>query len=275
MDIYQEITRFYERTTGEKRVIGKSVLHRNIYAVKVGRGRPIGLVQYAMHGREFATAKLAPVQYYAGVKTGSLWIIPLTNPDGALLSEVGLSSIKSKNRQKRLLALNGGNEDFSLWKANARGVDLNVNFPAQWGKGKCNIFHPAPENFVGNKPLSEPETVALKRFTQKIQPDYTVSYHTKGEEIYWYFYQPIGACARDKRLAQALSRSTGYALAHAQGSAGGYKDWCIQTLKIPSFTVEVGKDCFLHPLGQSALADILEKNANSLYCLSKDYANKL
>ena len=268
MDIYEEITRFYERTTGEKRIIGKSVLHRKIYAVKVGRGRPVGLVQYALHGREFVTARLAPVHYYAGVKTGSLWIIPLMNPDGALLSETGLSSVKSKNVKKRLLALNNGKEDFSLWKANARGVDLNVNFPAEWGKGTSNVFSPAPENYVGKKPFSEPETLALKRFTEKIHPDYTVSYHTKGEEIYWYFYQPIGACMRDKRLAQALSRSTGYALAHAKGSAGGYKDWCIQALHIPSFTVEAGADEFTHPLKEDGLKNIIERNRLAIYDLS-------
>lgn len=69
-------------------------------------------------------------------------------------------------------------------------------------------------------PFSEPETRALKMFTEKIRPDFTVSYHTKGEEIYWYYGQPLSSCVRDKRMAMALSKATGYPLAHAAGSAG-------------------------------------------------------
>ena len=104
------------------------------------------------------------------------------------------------------------------------------------------------------------ETKALRDFTREISPDYTVSFHTKGEEIYWRFYQSQEAVRRDRAVAEKIAQTTGYPLADAKGSAGGYKDWCIQTFKIPSFTIEVGKDEFLHPLGMDALADILEKN---------------
>lgn len=247
--------------------IGKSVLGRSIYALKVGEGNPVGLVQYAMHGREFITARLAIAQYHMGVAKGSCWFIPLVNPDGALLSQIGISSVQDK---EKMLALNGGSEDFRLWKANANGVDLNVNFPARWGKGVRNTRNAGAENYIGGKPFSEPETLALKRFTLRIRPDYTVSYHTKGEEIYWYFYQSSRTCPRDRRLAEVLSRSTGYPLAEAKGSAGGYKDWCIQRLKIPSFTIEAGADCFAHPLSESALQDIIEKNRYAIYDLSKE-----
>ena len=197
--------------------------------------------------------------------------MPLTNPDGALLCERGLDSVACEADKENLLRLNGGNTDFSMWKANGRGVDLNVNFAAEWGKGKKNLRVAGPENYIGEKPFSEPETLALKRFTQKISPDYTISYHTKGEEIYWYFHQSIRACSRDKRLALALARSTGYSLAYAKGSVGGYKDWCIRKLGIPSFTVETGSDGAVHPLKELELQDIIRKNADSLYDLSKEY----
>ena len=271
MDIYQTISKFYETVNTEKSVIGKSVFGRKIYALKIGDGSPVGIAQYAIHGREYATSQLALKHFKRGVFKGSFWIVPLVNPDGALLSQMGLASVKRKTDRKRLLLLGGGKEDFSLWKANGRGVDLNVNFDARWGTGAKNVFCAGSENYIGQKPFSEPETLALKIFTEKIKPDYTVSYHTKGEEIYWYFYQSMRTCPRDKALASALSRSTGYPLAYAKGSAGGYKDWCIQTLKIPSFTIEAGEDRFCHPLGEEALEDIFEKNANALYDLSKEY----
>lgn len=267
MDIYERVTSFYESAKTEKIIIGKTLFGRSMYALKVGVGRPLGLVQYAMHGREFITARLAFTHYQTGVFQGSCWFIPLVNPDGALLSERGIETALS-DRRKALIALNGG-EDFSLWKANGRGVDLNVNFAAEWGKGVKNTRVAGRENYIGETPFSEPETQALKRFTEKVKPDYTVSYHTKGEEIYWYFNQSTHTCPRDKRLAEVLSKATGYPLAYAQGSAGGYKDWCIQSLGIPAFTIEAGQDGYPHPLGEEALQDIIEKNKRAIFELSK------
>ena len=77
----------------QKQIIGKSFLGRNIYAVKIGYGRPTGIVQYAIHGREYITAELARSHFQKGVHKGSVWLIPLANPDGALLSQVGISGI--------------------------------------------------------------------------------------------------------------------------------------------------------------------------------------
>lgn len=266
MDIYQSIGQFYEKANTEKCIIGKSVFGRNIYAVKMGEGSPVGIAQYAIHGREFITAKLAVEQYKIGLKRGSCWLIPLVNPDGALLSEVGVNSVKKRYRNK-LLQMNKS-EDFSLWKANGRGVDLNVNFDADWGMGVKNVYKPSAENYVGKQPFSEPETRALKRFTLQIKPDYTLSYHTKGEEIYWYFYQSGERAERDRKLAEELSALTGYKLAYAKGSVGGYKDWCIERLGIPSFTIETGSDEFTHPLKEQQLENILEHNLYALYELS-------
>ena len=269
MDIYQTITKFYDEVKTEKRSIGNSLAGRNLYAVKIGDGSPVGIVQYAIHGREFITAKLALEHYRQSVGVGSCWILPLMNPDGALLSEIGLDSVEDIEDKEKLLTLNKGNKNFSLWKANLRGVDLNVNFDAKWGKGDKNVKTAGIENCIGEKPFSEPETLALKRFTLMIKPDYTVSYHTKGEEIYWYFGQPIRDCARDKELALTLSEATGYALAYAKGSAGGYKDWCIQKLKIPSFTIEAGNDELCHPIQENGLSDIMERNRFVLRKLSE------
>lgn len=272
MDIYEKTTQFYESWMGEKTIIGKSVFGRNLYAVKIGNGSPMGLAQYAMHGREFITTELAFVHAKTGVK-GSLWILPLINPDGALLSQIGLSSAPIMERNN-LLALNGGKEDFSLWKANGRGVDLNVNFAARWGEGVKNVRTAGAENYIGEKPFSEPETTALKSFTEQMQPHYTVSYHTKGEEIYWYFYQEEKTRARDERLARVLSLSTGYPLAFAEGSAGGYKDWCISRFGILAFTIEAGADRLKHPIREEGLENILTRNQNALFDLSTAYGNE-
>ena len=271
MNVYEIISNFYQKAKTEKIIIGNSYFGRNIYALKMGEGAPVGIAQYAIHGREFITAKLALAHYQKGIQKGSCWLIPLSNPDGCLLSEIGLSSAPNVHREF-LLSLNHGNSDFSLWKANGRGVDLNVNFAAKWGKGTKNIKVAGAENYIGEQPFSEKETLALKEFTEKIQPDYTVSYHTKGEEIYWRFMQSTHTCPRDFAFAQVIANATGYTIAEAKGSVGGYKDWCIKKLQIPSFTIEAGQDVFLHPLGERALQDIIKKNENVIFELSNAIA---
>ena len=269
MDIYQKTTEFYRAQNCEKRIIGKSYFGRDIYALKIGDGSPVGICQYAIHGREYITTELAFFHFKRGVYKGSLWILPLTNPDGALLSQIGIRTVPKKDRAT-LIKINGG-DNFSLWKANGRGVDLNTNFDADWGKGVKNVRTAGAENFIGARPFSEPETLALRNFTFKIKPDYTVSYHTKGEEIYWQFNQSARTCIRDKRIAEALSLSTGYTLAYAKGSVGGYKDWCIEKLQIPAFTIEAGRDECVHPLTKKTFQDALYKNRRALWDLSKEF----
>ena len=273
MDIYQEIKQFYKRINTEKRIIGKSELGRDIFAIKLGIGSPIGIVQYAIHGREFLTARLAKTHYRTGIEKGSVWLVPLVNPDGALLSQIGIASVADERVKKRLLDMNKS-QDFSLWKANARGVDLNVNFPARWGKGEKNLRVAGAENYIGAYPFSEKETRALREFTLSIFPDYTVSYHTKGEEIYWEFGQKGYVRKRDKFIANAVGKSTGYKVKLTPNSTGGYKDWCVQQLKIPALTIEVGADELNHPIGEEYLDCIYQKNKNVIGVLTKTLVEK-
>ena len=270
MDVYDAVSGFYRRYRGEKRIFGRSAEGRDLYAFFIGaHDAPLGICQYTVHAREWITSMLALEHVRRGIFRGGAWILPLVNPDGALLATRGADAVSPARRETRI-AINGG-EDFSLWKANVEGVDLNVNFPARWGTGSKNVRVPAPENYIGTFPLCAPESRALADFTREVRPDFTVSWHTKGEEIYWRFFQRGERRRRDLRLAKILSRATGYPLAEAPRSAGGYKDWCVEKLKIPAFTVEAGSDLFSHPLGFSALPDLFEKNLDALVRFTEEY----
>ena len=263
MNVYEEVASFYERYQGAKRIIGRSREGRNLYAFHIGSMQgPQCISQCAIHGREWITGLIALYHVRRSVVCGGVWVLPLINPDGALLSEIGLC-IAPKERQKALLEINK-DDNFSLWKANINAVDLNVNFDARWGMGAWNLKHPAGENYIGPAPFSEPETRALRDFTLEILPNFTVSWHTKGEEIYWEFHQPLRRRVRDKLLAQVLSQSTGYPLKSVKNSVGGYKDWCIEKLKIPAFTVEVGSDLLAHPIGRASLPALLRRTLDAL-----------
>ncbi len=220
--IFEEVKQFYQSYDGKKCVIGYSFRGREIFAFHIGSltGRQF-ISTYAIHGREWITAKLAIKHIKTGLKRGGGWIIPLVNPDGAQYSQ----------------------GSHPLWKANARGVDLNCNFDANWGTGRLNTKIRGGENCIGDYPFSELETIALRDFTKKIRPFVTLSFHTKGEEIYWE-YDGRG----DIRGAEILKQATGYEPKKIYGSSGGYKDWCIKKLCIPAYTIECGSDSLEHPI---------------------------
>lgn len=265
-DLLGEIQRFcdYGVETG---VVGESELGQRIPYIFVGRKNGNYMIlQSAIHAREHLTALVAVCLAKRLVAkpdlnlNGGIYFIPMVNPDGVRICQEGLSWIEDIERRKRLIEINGGAADFSMWKANALGVDLNVNFDADWGQGRQNVFDPAPQNYVGDTPCSARETQALTDFTLRVNPCVTLSYHLKGEEIYWQFDQSPRRLVRDKRYAQAISAYTGYKLVSGEGSVGGYKDWCVQKLGIPAFTIEVGSDAYSHPFPYSQLSDIVKQN---------------
>lgn len=242
MNILEEVYAFYEVFDGEKGYIGQSESGKLIPYMRVGSGEVRIVIQYSMHAREYITAYLAleHIKYYqkTGID-GSIYFIPLLNPDGV---EIAL------------------NND-PLYKANALGVDLNVNFDARWGTGVKNKIEKGSSDYIGEHPFSASESMALRDFTYKIKPNMTISYHAKGEEIYFCFHQKHTLC-RDFFIADAVAKLTGYKIVNPVGSAGGYKDWCIEKLNIPALTIEVGRDELTHPIEKKYLPEIFSKNKN-------------
>lgn len=264
-DLLKEVELFC-RNGVETGNIGESELGRRIPYVFVGQKNGNYLiVQAAIHAREHLTALLAVNLAKHLVRNpqlnllGGIYFVPMVNPDGVCLCRQGVGSVADKTRKSNLLTINGGS-DFSLWKANADGVDLNVNFDARWGEGVKNGFFKSSENYVGKYPLCARETRALVAFTKRIKPCVTLSYHLKGEEIYWEFGQKSHRKFRDKRYAEAIAKYTGYKIKSSSGSVGGYKDWCVESLKIPAFTIEVGNDNFSHPFPYEQFKTIYSQN---------------
>ena len=186
--------------------IGKSLFGRELCAFFAGNPtvRPV-IVQSAIHAREWVSAEVCMNLFLLASTLplkGGYWFLPVANPDGVLLSTRGVSTAPAL-QVKKLIEINNG-ADFSLWKANGRGVDLNVNFCARHGQGKSNAKAPAPENYVGAYPESEPCTRALVRFTRSVCPVATFSLHTKGGEVYWQFLGKDPENPKDHKAAFQL-----------------------------------------------------------------------
>lgn len=278
---YLELEKFLEKKIeyAQTEIIGKSVLNRYIYSVKFDFNmKETVIIQGSIHAREYITTDLIckliidvskNYKKYKALNTPNIIFIPMLNPDGVELCYHGLKSVENKRIKKFLLSINGS-KDFSLFKANANGVDLNTNFDAKWGSGKSNKLLPASSDYIGESPMSEPEVQSIAILTNNVKPVFTISYHAKGQEIYYNFFNKKENLKRDFLVAKAINRSLHYKIKNIEGeSGGGYKDWCILRFGIPAVTIEVGKDSLNHPIKEKAINQIYNRNKNIIKNLSK------
>lgn len=252
--------------------IGRSVMGRELYYVRLGRGSREVSYNASHHANESITTPLVMkfIENYAkAYSTGSsilgynirelfnltsIYIVPLVNPDGVDLVAYwpyydNPTFITAARLNRTGLPLP------SVWKANIRGVDLNLNYPADWELEKQEeieqgITSPGPRDFGGDAPLSEPESRAMVDFTRSHDFRLVIAYHTQGEVIYWQFndYAPPRALT----IANLFAQISGYAVeaGTAEAAYAGYKDWFLQEYRRPGYTIEVGLGVNPIPLGQ-------------------------
>ena len=252
--------------------IGKSVLGKDLVSLRLGRGKKIVSYNASHHANEWITSlllvKFVEMFCHALVTerrlgdydprevfdSASIYIVPMVDPDGVNLvtGQIPAGSTLYENAEK----LNTFGLPFPEgWKANIAGTDLNLNYPAGWEEARRIKFaqgftSPAPRDFVGDYPLSAPESRAMAQFTKNLSPRLILAYHSQGEIIYWKFadYDP----PRSFEIAQRFSAVSGYSVETTPENSGyaGYKDWFIQENNLPGYTIEVGRGASPLPLEQ-------------------------
>lgn len=270
----RSLANHYELLTVD--IIGQSVEQRAIYLLKLGHGPKKILLDGSHHGSEWITSfvLLTMVEHYAHYyHTGqsfngydvrallseyTLYVVPMVNPDGV---EIVASNGRSSANYEQLVEFNGGSRDFSRWKANARGVDLNRQYPTNWALAQSyGPPQPAWANYAGPGPLSEPEIIALNRLHESEGFVAHLTYHTVGNMVFYYYYQTGEQLERDRALAAAVANATGYSLRHSSGGIGGMaRDHVVTTYQIPSLIMELGVNK-LRPLPE--FADMWERNCD-------------
>ena len=187
----------------ETALVGRSILSREILALKIGHGSENIVYVGAHHGSEYITSsilmrfvlfiseKATRPMVYMGINTEFLlqkftfWIIPCANPDGVELAINGITKSPLYERQMRM----NGNSDFFKWQANSRGVDLNRNYPFGFSEYKaieCREGIVAGKSeYSGSSAQSEPETRAVVGFIHALSPSLIVSLYSQGEEVYY------------------------------------------------------------------------------------------
>jgi murein peptide amidase A len=186
---------------GERNLFGHSVEGRPLVAVHsaAADAAVTVLVVGVIHGNEAAGMRIARRLIAAPAPPGAdLWVVPTLNPDGVAAGTRG----------------------------NARGVDLNRNWPFDWrplGGGE----------YSGTSPLSEPESRAGRRLIQRIRPDLTI-----------WFHQPldlVDASGNQPQIERRFADLIGLPFSHLPGRyPGSASRWQNHTFpKSTAFVVEL------------------------------------
>jgi len=174
-----------------------------------------------------------------------LWFVPMLNPDGreyAMRTDIWWR----KNRRR-------------LTPGGAIGVDLNRNFSFGWGgdgRDGGSSGDPSSAIFRGDRPFSEPETQAFRRFVLTHRFVASLAYHSYGQ----YLIYPYGTgprlpedLAAFEELARDMTRVNRYHYGNVRStvgyaSTGRHDDWLYgerqEKGKVIPFEIEVGRTFF-------------------------------
>lgn len=263
----------------ERSGIGKSVMGREIWMLKIGTGEKQVFYNASFHANEWITTPVLlkfAEEYIRAVaqdratelfRKTTLYLVPLVNPDGV---DLVTGALREGDYYDKAAQIASAYPDIPFpdgWKANIEGIDLNLQFPAGWELAKeikysQGYTSPAPRDYVGPAPLTAPESVAVYELTQQSDFRLILCYHTQGEVIYWKYKDYEPECSR--RIAEAFAKSSGYALEETPAASGnaGYKDWFIQDYNRPGYTIEAGLG--ENPLPISQFDEIYRRNLGIL-----------
>jgi protein MpaA len=189
----------------EVREIGRSVQGRPITAVERGTsGGTRVVVIGVIHGDEDDGVAILERLATAPVPDGiDLWLVESMNPDGQAMQQRG----------------------------NANGVDLNRNFPYNWGP----IAEPGDGEYAGTGPASEPETQAVVDLLGELHPGLVLWYHQD-------LFRLSPGEGLEGQVKQRYADLTGLPIERITGGTytGVAATWARNATEAISFIVELG-----------------------------------
>ena len=206
---------------------GKSVNGLSIRAVTLGKGSRYIFMNANIHPRETVTTnyliKVLDEYAYAYATNGSIGNYAVK----PLLDVFTLVMIPCSNPDGRALVLAG---DW-LRKTNARGVNLNENFPTNWKYDSTGK--------TGTSAGSEPETQAIIGVLNSYPFELVLDCHTSGNVIYYADYDCSPALINKSRtIAQAMQAESEFGL-YYYSSTAGMANYARHPYGCPSLTIEM------------------------------------
>lgn len=179
---------------------------------------------------------------YELLQTYTILFVPLLNPDGYMISLCGFSAINDQSLRQKCLSMQIPNNE---WKFNARGRDINRNFPSQLWKAQDKLDSAGSEN----------ETKALITLFQQYKSVGFLDFHSRGKSIYYYRSRmPESYNKNQFEIASRLQEITKYQLALpedeiATGDTGGNTvHYFSEHFLKPALTIETVEEEAMFPL---------------------------
>jgi len=230
--------------------------------------KPALFAMTAVHAREYTTAELGlrfaeHLLAGHGVEADATWLLDhheihllvQSNPDGRKRAETGLSWRKNAN------------QGYCGATSNARGADLNRNFPFSWGTVAGGSSGVACENtYRGPTAASEPETQAIVSYVRGLFPDRRgdalsdpapedtqglfLDIHSYSQLVLWPWgttTQPAPNSASLVALGRRFAWFNSYTPQQSVGlypTDGTTDDFAYGELGVPAFTFELGTAFF-------------------------------
>lgn len=281
--IYEDIDKLCNKYNDilSMNVIGKSVEGRDIVALKISQGKdeilrcahnnknkdsvcskPSVLLTGGIHAREDFSVMLCMKMidyycyYYSEVKdfegydvrklidTVDLFFVPVANPDGLNIVHHGIEASPNYEKLKNMKIWG---EDYTYWKANANGVDINKNFDdGNWETRTCvpGTEVPCSDRFKGFSANSEPETLALVNFCNENHFSLMVTYHCSGNCTFWAdsgthdMFNGLDEKIMDELNKKYIYRKTKVSM-DPKIYGCGFENWFRARMKRPSFCIEL------------------------------------
>lgn len=200
-------------------VIGYSVNNRPITAYYYGSGSTTILFTGGIHGTEASGSYILDdwiahldINAYKIPAGRQVVVVPSANPDG--------------------LAANT--------RDNARGVNIDRNFPTANWKTDINSANGFRAGGGGVSASSEPETQALMSLTSQLHPRLEVSYHAQGSLV------GASACSASADIARSYASGVGYKtmIGTAEETmgyelTGEYEEWICEAYGTPAILIEL------------------------------------
>ncbi|HWT73295.1 MAG TPA: M14 family zinc carboxypeptidase [Mobilitalea sp.] len=179
---------------------------------------------------------------YELLQTFTILFVPLLNPDGYMVALKGFDTIRDENLRQNCIEMQ---TPYTDWKYNARGVDINRNFPSKLWRPKDEFDQAASEN----------ETMALINLFHEYKTKGFLDFHSRGKQIYYYRSMlPESYNKQQLEIANRLMKITNYELVPPKdeietGDTGGntvhyYSEHFLK----PALTIETVEDEAVFPL---------------------------
>lgn len=263
--------------------IGKSHDNRDIILLKLGIGQKYMICCGGVHGRETVNpiVLMRIIEYYADLyvnhrqkkenllkklnnptqlsgneyeqmlygtciyellQTYTILFVPLLNPDGYMITLEGFDAISDQKLKQKCLSLQIPSSE---WKYNARGIDINRNFPSRLWKPK----------FENDRAASENETKALIFLFHEFKSKGFLDFHSRGKSIYYYRSMLSDSYnAKQLEIATRIKKITNYELVSPVGeidsgdSGGNTVHYFSERFRKPALTIETVEEEAKFPL---------------------------